>query len=87
VAARTLPGTRGSVTKRIECIDERFITGGSSDPRAFTNKVFPHFLELRRALHDALAAADGPDVCNWYEHMVALSAGYDMAEPRSAAFA
>lgn len=53
----------------------------------FSEKVFPHFLGLRRALHAKLSGADGPDVCNWYEHMVALSAGYDMAEPKSAAFA
>ena len=53
----------------------------------FTNRVFPHFLELRCAVHEELSAADGPDVCNWYEQMVSRSGSYAMTEPASAAMA
>jgi MoaA/NifB/PqqE/SkfB family radical SAM enzyme len=53
----------------------------------FTRRLFPHFLALREALHRELSDPAAPDVCNWYEHMVARSRTCDMAEPESAAAA
>jgi MoaA/NifB/PqqE/SkfB family radical SAM enzyme len=53
----------------------------------FCRRVFPHYLGLRRALHDELSGSAAPDVCNWYEHMVARSGAYDMGDTASAAAA
>lgn len=53
----------------------------------FASRIYPHFLGLRHAVHEELKGVEGPDVCNWYERMVARSATYEMVPAQSAMMA